>query len=142
MSEAFRVFAERAATAVGSYWSFVLAIVVVVLWAVTGPFFGYSDTWQLIINTGTTIVTFLMVFLIQNTQNRESRIVALKLDELLRGVEGARTGFIDLDDMPDAELEAVRVEFARLREKYAPLVDDDIAHVDRELDQRRRRKSK
>ena len=142
MSETFRVLAERAAAAVGSYWSFVLAVVVVVVWAATGPLFGYSDTWQLIINTGTTVVTFLMVFLIQNTQNRESRVVALKLDELLRGVEGARTGFINLDDMPDAELEAVRAEFARLREKYAPLVDDDIAHVDRELDQRRRRKSR
>ena len=81
-----------------------------------------------------------MVFLIQNTQNRESRIVTLKLDELLRGVEGARTSFVDLDDMPDEELEAVRQEFVRLREKYAPLVDDDIAHVERELDQRRHRK--
>jgi low affinity Fe/Cu permease len=141
MSDTFRVLAERAASAVGNYWSFVLAVVVVLVWAATGPLFGYSDTWQLLINTGTTIVTFLMVFLIQNTQNRESRIVTLKLDELLRGVEGARTGFINLDDMPDEELEAVRAEFTRLREKYAPLVDDDIAHVERELDQRRRRKS-
>jgi low affinity Fe/Cu permease len=96
------------------------------------------DTWQLIINTGTTIVTFLMVFLIQNTQNRETRIVTLKLDELLRGVEGARTGFIKLDNMSDEELEAVQVEFARLREKYALLVDDDLAHVERELSHRRK----
>ena len=85
------------------------------MWALTGPYFNYSDTWQLFINTGTTIVTFLMVFLIQNTQNRETRIVALKLDELLRGVEGARTGLVELDHMSDDDLELVRQEFARLR---------------------------
>jgi len=140
MSDQFRALAEGAARVVGSYWAFLVAIVVVVLWAVTGPIFNYSDTWQLIINTGTTIVTFLMVFLIQNTQNRESRIVSLKLDELLRGVEGARTGFINLDDMSDDELQAVQEEFARLRERYAPLVDDDLAYVERELRSRRRKK--
>ncbi len=133
MGEKFRVLAEQAAHAVGSYWAFLLALVVVVVWAATGPLFGYSDTWQLVINTGTTVVTFLMVFLIQNTQNRETRIVALKLDELLRGVEGARTGFIDLDHMSDDELRHVQAEFERLREKYAPLVDDDLAHIAREL---------
>src|SRR6266581_1194522 len=94
MTEAFRRFAESAAHLVGSYWAFVLALVAVVAWAFTGPYFNYSDTWQLFINTGTTVITFLMVFLIQNTQNRETRIVALKLDELLRGVEGARTGLV------------------------------------------------
>ena len=104
MGDWFRVIAERAAQAVGSSWAFLLAIVVVLAWAVTGPLFGYSDTWQLVINTGTTIVTFLMVFLIQNTQNRDSRALQLKLDELLRGVEGARTSFIDLDHMSDEEL--------------------------------------
>jgi low affinity Fe/Cu permease len=138
MTDHFRVLAERAAHAVGTYWAFMLALLVVAMWAATGPIFNYSDTWQLIINTGTTIVTFLMVFLIQNTQNRETRIVTLKLDELLRGVEGARTGFIKLDNMSDEELEAVQVEFARLREKYALLVDDDLAHVERELSHRRK----
>jgi len=141
MSEHFRTFAERAAHAVGSYWAFMLALAVVIIWGGTGPIFSYSDTWQLIINTGTTIVTFLMVFLIQNTQNRETRIVTLKLDELLRGVEGARTAFIKLDNMSDEELETVQGEFARLREKYALLVDDDLAHVERELSHRRRKKS-
>jgi low affinity Fe/Cu permease len=141
MSDHFRAFAERAARAVGSYWAFMLALLVVVIWAATGPIFNYSDTWQLIINTGTTIVTFLMVFLIQNTQNRETRIVTLKLDELLRGVEGARTGFIKLDNMSDEELKTVQSEFARLREKYALLVDDDLAHVEHELSNRRRTKS-
>ncbi len=140
MKEKFRRFAERTAHAVGSHWAFLLALVTVVVWASTGPYFHYSDTWQLVINTGTTIVTFLMVFLIQNTQNRETRIVGLKLDELLRGVEGARTGLVALDHMSDEELEAVQQEFARMRDKYAPLVDDDLAHVERELRARRKRR--
>jgi low affinity Fe/Cu permease len=139
MKEAFRVFAEKSAHAAGTHWAFLLAVVTVLVWGVTGPFFGYSDTWQLVINTGTTIVTFLMVFLIQNTQNRETRVMALKLDELLRGVEGARTGFVNLDDMSDEALETVQKEFARLRDKYAPLIEDDIAHVEREISARRKR---
>jgi low affinity Fe/Cu permease len=139
MKELFRHLAEYAAHAVGSYWAFLIALLTIVMWALTGPYFNYSDTWQLFINTGTTIVTFLMVFLIQNTQNRETRIVALKLDELLRGVEGARTGLVELDHMSDDDLELVRQEFARMRDKYAPLVDDDLAHVERELKARKRR---
>ena len=140
MKEIFRRLAETAAHAVGSYWAFLIALLTIVVWALTGPYFNYSDTWQLFINTGTTIVTFLMVFLIQNTQNRETRIVALKLDELLRGVEGARTGLVQLDHMSDDDLELVRQEFARMRDKYAPLVDDDLAHVERELKARKRRR--
>jgi low affinity Fe/Cu permease len=140
MKELFRRLAEKAAHAVGSYWAFLIALLTIVVWALTGPYFNYSDTWQLFINTGTTIVTFLMVFLIQNTQNRETRIVALKLDELLRGVEGARTGLVELDHMSDEDLELVRQEFARMRDKYAPLVDDDLAHVERELKARKRRR--
>ena len=139
MKEKFRHIAESAARAVGSYWAFLLALLSIVVWALTGPFFNYSDTWQLFINTGTTIVTFLMVFLIQNTQNRETRIVALKLDELLRGVEGARTGLVELDHMSDEDLEHVQQEFAQMRDKYAPLIDDDLAHVQRELQARKRR---
>ena len=139
MKELFRRLAEKSAHAVGSYWAFLIALLTIVVWALTGPYFNYSDTWQLFINTGTTIITFLMVFLIQNTQNRETRIVALKLDELLRGVEGARTGLVELDHMSDEDLELVRQEFARLRDKYAPLVDDDLAHVERELKARKRR---
>ena len=108
MKETFRVFAEKAAHAAGTHWAFLIAVIVVVGWGLTGPYFSYSDTWQLFINTGTTIVTFLMVFLIQNTQNRETRVMALKLDELLRGVEGARTGFVNLDNMSDDALEAVQ----------------------------------
>ena len=88
MNEFFRHFAETTAKAVGSPWAFVGALATIAIWASSGPLFDYSDTWQLVINAGTTIVTFLIVFLIQNTQNRESRIVHLKLDELLRGVKG------------------------------------------------------
>ncbi len=120
--------------------AFLLAVATIVVWGLTGPLFRFSDTWQLVINTGTTIVTFLMVFLIQNTQNRETRIVSLKLDELLRGVEGARTGMVQLNHMSDEELEHVQQEFTRLREKYAPLVDDDLANVEKELKLRRHRR--
>lgn len=137
MKDMFRRFSESAAHGVGSYWAFLAACATVILWVSTGPYFGYSDTWQLFINTGTTIVTFLMVFLIQNTQNRESQIMALKLDELLRSVEGARTGLVSLDTMSEDDLQQVHEEFLRLRVKYAPLVDDDIAHVAQELRQRR-----
>jgi low affinity Fe/Cu permease len=138
MQDTFRAVAERTAHAVGTYWAFLAALATVAVWSVTGPYFGYSDTWQLFINTGTTIVTFLMVFLIQNTQNRESRIMTLKIDELIRAVEGARTGFVELDHMSDEELENVQKEFTRLRERYAPLVDDDLAHVERVLAKRRK----
>jgi low affinity Fe/Cu permease len=138
MKELFRSLAERSAHAAGTHWAFLIAFGTIVVWATTGPYFNYSDTWQLFINTGTTIVTFLMVFLIQNTQNRETRIVALKLDELIRAVEGARTGFVNLDHMSDIELEAVQQEFLRLRKRYFPLIDDDLAHVERELAERRR----
>ncbi len=137
MRDLFRYLAERTAHAVGSPWAFLLALLTIVVWGVTGPYFQYSDTWQLFINTGTTIVTFLMVFLIQNTQNRETRIVSLKLDELLRGVEGARTGMVQLDHMSDEELEAVQRDFSEIRDKYAPLIDDDLAHVERELQARK-----
>jgi low affinity Fe/Cu permease len=140
MRDMFRRLAERTAHAVGSPQAFLLALLTIAVWAVTGPYFKYSDTWQLFINTGTTIVTFLMVFLIQNTQNRETRIVTLKLDELLRGVEGARTGLVNLDHMSDQELECVQQEFTRLRDKYAPLVDDDLDHVQRVLGERKQKR--
>lgn len=139
MTSLFRRLAERTAHAVGTPAAFLIAAATIVVWALLGPAFRYSDSWQLVINTGTTIVTFLMVFLIQNTQNRETRIVALKLDELLRGVEGARTALVQLDHMTDEELELVQLEFSRIRERYAPLIDDDLAHVERELAERRRR---
>src|SRR3989454_5843764 len=95
MNEPFRKFAQTTSKMVGSSWAFILAVLIILVWAVTGPLFHYSDTWQLVINTGTTIITFLMVFLIQNTQNRDAKAIHLKLDELIRGVKGARTNLVD-----------------------------------------------
>ena len=120
MSEAFRHFARRIANATGSAWAFLLAALVVVGWLVTGPLYGYSNTWQLVINTGTTIVTFLMVFLIQNTQNRDSLALHLKLDELIRAQRSARNGLVDLEDLSDAELRKLQREFERLRRGAPP----------------------
>jgi low affinity Fe/Cu permease len=111
----FRRFAHKVAVAVGAPWAFGLSIGVVVAWAVSGPLFRYSDSWQLTINTGTTIVTFLMVFLIQNTQNRETQAIQLKLDELIRSVEAARNELVDVEDLSDAELTALQRQFAELR---------------------------
>ena len=115
MKELFRKFAQTTSQAVGSSWSFLLATMVIVIWAVTGPLFHYSDTWQLVINTGTTIITFLMVFLIQNTQNRDAKAIHLKLDELIRGVEGARTHLVDLEAFSDEELDRLQGQFKRIR---------------------------
>lgn len=114
MEETFRALAERISNIVGSSWSFITAALLVVLWVISGPIFGFSDTWQLVINTGTTIVTFLMVFLIQNTQNREAKAVQLKLDELLRAVQGARTEMINLDMLSDKDLDTLREQFQQM----------------------------
>jgi low affinity Fe/Cu permease len=118
----FHAFAHRAAEAVGSAWTFGAAVLIVLAWALMGPAFGFSDTWQLVINTATTIVTFLMVFLIQNTQNRDARAMHLKLDELIRGVRGARTRLVDLEELSEEELDELHREFQRLqkREQAAP----------------------
>ena len=110
----FRRFSHRVALAVGAPSAFGTALFVIIAWAITGPIFHFSDTWQLVINTGTTIITFLMVFLIQNTQNRDAKTFHLKLDELIKAVKGARNKMIDLDDMTDEELERIRKEFQRL----------------------------
>jgi low affinity Fe/Cu permease len=115
LHDLFRQFAHFTAAKVGNPFSFLMAVAIVAVWAATGPIFHFSDTWQLVINTGTTIVTFLMVFLIQNTQNRDALAIHLKLDELIRAVEGARNQLVDLEDLSDAELERLRKEFATLR---------------------------
>jgi len=115
----FRCCAEWISVTVGSPWAFVLALLVVLGWLVSGPIFHYSDTWQLVINTATTIVTFLMVFLIQNTQNRDTKAIHLKLDELLRGVRGARNGLVSLERLSDEELDQLQHEFERLRSQAA-----------------------
>lgn len=114
MKEAFRQFAKRTAEAVGTPAAFLAAIVLILLWGGMGGAFHYSDTWQLVINTGTTIVTFLMVFLIQNTQNRDSKAIHLKLDELIKGIRGARNSIIDLDRLTDDQLKRLEDEYKKL----------------------------
>jgi low affinity Fe/Cu permease len=113
--DVFRRFAHNVSTAVGRPGAFGLALLVVIAWAVAGPLFHYSDTWQLTINTGTTIITFLMVFVIQNTQNRDAQVMQLKLDELIRAVEQARNELVDLEDLSDEELHRLQLQFEGLR---------------------------
>jgi low affinity Fe/Cu permease len=110
----FACFAQATATLAGSAPAFATAIGVVLVWAVSGPFFHFSEVWQLVINTGTTIVTFLMVFLVQNAQNRDGKVIQLKLDELIRAVETANTAYIGMDEMSEGELEALRAKYSRL----------------------------
>ncbi len=114
MHDAFRVFARATADRLGSNRAFLVAVLTVVCWAGTGPIFGFSDTWQLVINTGTTIVTFLMVFLIQNTQNRDALAMHVKLDELLRAVSEARTSLVDLESQSDEVLHQAKRELSEL----------------------------
>jgi low affinity Fe/Cu permease len=116
MRNLFRQIAHKTSEFVGSPWAFMAACLIVIVWGATGPLFGYSDTWQLVINTGTTIVTFLMVFLIQNTQNRDSLAIHLKLDELIRAVSHARNQLIDLEELTDEELATLQDEFRLARD--------------------------
>jgi low affinity Fe/Cu permease len=116
VSDRFRIFASRASQKLGSHWAFMGAVTVILLWVVTGPIFKFSDAWQLVINTGTTVVTFLMVFLIQSTQNRDAQALHLKLDELIRSSR-ARNVFAGLEDATESELNAFKEEFRRLRER-------------------------
>ena len=117
VSDAFRVFAHRSAVMLGSAWAFTGAVLVILVWILTGPTFHFSDTWQLIINTATTVITFLMVFLIQNTQNRDSKAIQLKLDELIRAVKGARNQLVDLEDLSDEELKKLEKQFQSMRKR-------------------------
>ena len=119
MREHFHKVAHVVSELMGTAWAFLLAMAVILVWAATGPLFDFNDTWQLVINTSTTIVTFLMVFLIQNTQNRDAKAIHLKLDELIRAVAEARTGMVDLEDMTDAELDKLHHEFQELRKRKA-----------------------
>ena len=117
VSDAFRVFARRSSMMLGSAWAFAGAVLVICIWILTGPTFHFSDTWQLIINTATTVITFLMVFLIQNTQNRDAKAMHLKLDEIIRALKGARNQLVDLEDLSDEELKKLDEQFRRLRTK-------------------------
>ena len=113
----FRKFAQSAAEVVGSPWSFIVGVLMTLVWAATGPYFHYSDTWQLVINTGSSIITFLMVFLIQNTQNRDAKVISMKLDELIRAVGAARTELVQMEKLTDQELDGIRTQFEMERDQ-------------------------
>jgi len=113
----FTRFAKWTAKAAGRPLAFTLAVIVIAVWAITGPIFGFSDTWQLVINTGTTIVTFLMVFLIQSTQNRDSEAIQVKLDELIRLSKGGHNALLDLEELEEEELDRIRASYCRIAEE-------------------------
>lgn len=118
----FTCFAKATARYSGKPTTFIIAVFVIITWAITGPFFKFSDTWQLVINTGTIIITFLMVFLIQNTQNRDTEALQIKLDELIRAIEGAKNSLLDLEELDDKELDEIRREYRALAEKARHLL--------------------
>jgi low affinity Fe/Cu permease len=130
VSDAFRVFARRSSVMLGSAWAFAGAVLVILVWLLTGPTFHFSDTWQLIINTDTTVITFLMVFLIQNTQNRDAKAVHLKLDELIRAIKDARNELVDLEDLSDEELQKLEAQFRRMRQRAENDDGSPSRHVD------------
>ena len=116
-SARFTRFAKWAARATGQPVTFMTAVTIIVLWAMTGPIFHFSDTWQLVINTSTTIVTFLMVFLIQNTQNRDAEVMQIKLDEFIRAIENAHNALLDLEELNDEEIDLIRADYEKLAQK-------------------------
>ncbi len=135
MGDRFRKFAHAIANAVGSPAAFIIAVGVIIAWGCSGPFFGFSNTWQLVINTSTTIATVLIVFLIQNSQNRDARALHLKLDELLRAVGGARTGLINLESLSDKRLLELQREFEKLQVEYG-IDGPHMEHLEREVQTR------
>lgn len=116
-TKGFHVFATGSANWVGSKWAFLSALLIVVIWLVTGPYFDYSDTWQLVINTGTTIITFLVVFLIQNTQNRDARAIHLKLDEIIKAIDQAQNEMIDIEHLSDEELQKLANKYQKVKQE-------------------------
>lgn len=119
LNELFRKFAIKVSIIAGTAWAFILALLIIILWASSGPIFHFSNTWQLFINTFTTIVTLLMVFLIQNTQNRDSKAIHIKLDELLRRLKGTSSDrFVNIEEMPDEEIEKLQERFRKLHDRY------------------------
>jgi low affinity Fe/Cu permease len=134
MGQWFNQFAHRASTFAGHYVAVLAALAIIVVWAVTGPVFGFSETWQLVINTGTTIVTFLMVFLIQNTQNRDALAMHLKLDELIRSIETADNAIIRAEDETDEELAQLKLRYEALIDAHEALIDEHVA-LKTQLDQ-------
>ena len=131
LRDVFRRFSHRTSEVVGSPIAFILALVILTGWGISGPLFHFSDTWQLVINTATTIITFLMVFLIQNTQNRDAKALHLKLDELIRVSYGARNTMVSLEELSDEDLELLQTQFRRISEHYAHIADhaEEVAEV-------------
>jgi low affinity Fe/Cu permease len=139
----FTRFAKWTAKASGRPLTFTIAVLVIVVWAITGPVFGFSDTWQLIINTGTTIITFLMVFLIQNTQNRDSDAIQVKLDELIRLSKGGHNVLLDLEELEDEELDRIRASYRKIAQEAREqlergLADTGVPEVHHEIEQVKR----
>jgi low affinity Fe/Cu permease len=118
LTDHFQLFATKMAFLVGTKWAFLIAVVIIVAWAVLGPAYAYSNTWQLVINTATTIVTFLMVFLIQNTQNRDARAIHLKLDEIIHSIRRAHNEMISIENLSDQELKSMADKYERIRAAY------------------------
>src|ERR1700740_1263509 len=140
----FTRFAKWTAKATGRPFTFTIAVLVIAVWAVTGPVFGFSDTWQLVINTGTTIVTFLMVFLIQNTQNRDAEAIQVKLDELIRLSEGGHNVLLDLEELEDEELDHIRENYCKIAEEAREKLrrgegDTDTPEVEQKVEDSLRR---
>jgi len=133
LNEGFRKFSIGAAGALGSPWLFVLNVFLIAIWALSGPYFHYSDTWQLLVNTATTVFTYLAVFLIQNTQNRDAKAVHLKLDELISSVAGARNRLVDIEDLSDEELAQLQGEFQRLRKRAMHNKEDNVRAIQGEI---------
>ncbi len=127
MRQFFTALSAKISQAAGTYWAFLIALSIIIIWAITGPMFNYSDTWQLIINTGTTIVTFLMVFLIQNTQNRDAKAMHLKLDELIVSVKRARNEMINIETLDDEQLERIADYYRKKKEELDTDVVEAIA---------------
>ncbi|GIW58846.1 MAG: hypothetical protein KatS3mg086_131 [Candidatus Dojkabacteria bacterium] len=117
MEKIFRKFAHKTSELVGSPYAFLVSISLILAWLITGPLFGFSDTWQLLINTVTTIITFLMVFLIQNTQNRDTKMINIKIDELIKSIKDANTKLLDLDDLSDTQLTKLEESFKKIAHK-------------------------
>ena len=139
MNRLFRQFAEKIAVIVGTPWTFIAALLVLIGWGASGPLFGFSEHWQLAVNSFTTIVTFLMVFIIQNTQNRDFQALQLKLDELLRATPGAHRGIINLQELTDDELQRLECAYQQLREKSGAKSEDVIDEISRSSEKQTRR---
>lgn len=133
LKDSFRRLSVGSANALGSPWVFVVNVLLILVWLAAGPFAHFSDTWQLVVNTATTVFTYLAVFLIQNTQNRDSKAVHLKLDELISSVQGARNRLVDLEDLSDEELTQLQQEFQRLRKRAMENKEEDYRAIPGEV---------